>query len=148
MARCNFSRPRLESIENPARDIVKLMPEVDPHKRITVIRALEHQWIIQSRFAPGCSSNSLVRKLQNIGFRHKKINWERTLLADMPGVMPSNTNPVQTQQNKEKGKNRYGFDRKEADEDEAEDGKFSSTRSLALEIVSHLQHPYPIRQSI
>ena len=82
MGRFNFPSPHWDSIGDPALDLIERMLEVDPDKRITVSRALEHPWMTEGSFNPADSCGNLVDAIEGLGFSRKRIKQERTLLSD------------------------------------------------------------------
>lgn len=62
------------------------MLTVDPAKRITVDKALKHPWITGFSFDPNDSCASLTETMETLQFTRRRVNRERTLLADAPGL--------------------------------------------------------------
>lgn len=78
------------------------MLDVDPKRRISVAKALEHPWITERPFDPhGMSVNSfssLTDAIGNLGFVRRQVQQERTLLAEAPGLANSSLpNPSRAQ---------------------------------------------------
>lgn len=70
------------------------MLDITPETRITVDEALRHPWITQADFNPADSCGSLAAQIAGLEFTRRKINQERTLLAQAPGLPnPASQNP-------------------------------------------------------
>jgi len=87
MGRFDYPSPYWDSVGDPALDLIDQMLTVDVDKRITIDACLEHPWITQKYGpAPGDSTDGLTGAMDNLDFSKRKMQRERTLLADMNAV--------------------------------------------------------------
>lgn len=84
--RFDFPSPYWDSIPDPALELIEQMLTVDPEKRITVDKALKHPWITGYSIDPNDSCASLTETMETLQFTKRRVNRERTLLADAPGL--------------------------------------------------------------
>ena len=92
MGRFDYPSPYWDSVGDPALDLIDRMLTVDVDKRITIDECLEHPWIIQDRSKrPGLadSTDGLTGAMSDLDFSKRKIERERTLLADLNDVKVS-----------------------------------------------------------
>lgn len=81
MGRFDFPAPYWDSVSDEALDLIGRMLTVDPDKRITVEKALEHPWTQAKKVGPGDSTDSLAGAFNGMGFVRKRVERERTLLS-------------------------------------------------------------------
>ena len=92
MGRFDYPSPYWDSIGDPALDLIDRMLTVDSEKRITVNECLEHPWMRnQALFAPAVtdSTDGLTGAMDQLDFRKRKVERERTLLSNMNSVKVS-----------------------------------------------------------
>lgn len=84
-ARFDFPSPYWDSVGDPALDLIEQMLVVDPTQRITVERALKHPWITGEVWSARDSCASLTETMETLAVNRRRVERERTLLADLKG---------------------------------------------------------------
>ncbi|KIW42558.1 hypothetical protein, variant [Exophiala oligosperma] len=98
MGRFDYPSPYWDSIGDPALDLIDRMLTVDVAKRITVDECLEHPWTRNAgNINPADSTDGLTGAMHALDFSKRKIQRERTLLADINDVKVSKVVPVDGQ---------------------------------------------------
>lgn len=92
--RFDFPAPYWDSVGDPALDLIEQMLVVDPTKRITIEKALKHPWVTGEVWSPNDSCASLAETMETLAFNKRRVERERTLLADAPGLKPAKKIPV------------------------------------------------------
>ncbi|KIW17665.1 hypothetical protein PV08_04860 [Exophiala spinifera] len=90
MGRFDYPSPYWDSIGDPALDLIDRMLTVDVDKRITIDECLEHPWTRNAgNINPADSTDGLTGAMHALDFSKRKIQRERTLLADINDVKVS-----------------------------------------------------------
>jgi len=92
MGRFDYPSPYWDSIGDPALDLIDHMLTVDVTKRYTVDQCLEHPWTrnaVSSHINPSDSTDGLTGAMYSLDFSKRKINRERTLLANINDIKVS-----------------------------------------------------------
>ncbi|KAL9101363.1 MAG: hypothetical protein Q9163_003365 [Psora crenata] len=90
MGRFDYPSPYWDSVGDPALDLIDRMLTVDVDKRISVSECLEHPWLTQ-KYLPSVndSTDGLTGAMSDLDFSLRKIQRQRTLLADLNNVKVS-----------------------------------------------------------
>lgn len=90
MGRFDYPSPYWDSVGDPALDLIDRMLTVDVAKRITIDECLEHPWTRNVGFInPADSTDGITGKLSELDFSKRKIQRERTLLANINDIKVS-----------------------------------------------------------
>ena len=91
MGRFDYPSPYWDSVGDPALDLIDRMLTVDVDKRITIDECLEHPWITQKGLSTSISDSTdgLTGAMSDLDFSKRKVERERTLLADLNNVKVS-----------------------------------------------------------
>ena len=90
MGRFDYPSPYWDSVGDPALDLIDRMLTVDIDKRISVDDCLEHPWITQTNLTSvSDSTDGLTGAFSDLDFSKRKVQRERTLLADLNSVKVS-----------------------------------------------------------
>ncbi|OAL30275.1 hypothetical protein AYO20_08849 [Fonsecaea nubica] len=90
MGRFDYPSPYWDSIGDPALDLIDRMLTVDVEKRITIDQCLEHPWTRNLGYInPADSLDGLTGQMSAFDFSKRKIQRERTLLANINDVKVS-----------------------------------------------------------
>ncbi|KAK4936368.1 serine/threonine protein kinase [Elasticomyces elasticus] len=92
MGRFDYPSPYWDSIGDPALDLIDHMLTVDVAKRYTVDQCMEHPWTrnaVSAHINPADSTDGLTGAMHSLDFSKRKINRERTLLANINDVKVS-----------------------------------------------------------
>ena len=88
MGRFDYPSPYWDSVGDPALDLIDRMLTVDVDKRISIDECLEHPWITQKGLSLSISDSTdgLTGAMSDLDFSKRKVERERTLLADLNNV--------------------------------------------------------------
>ena len=87
MGRFDYPSPYWDPIGDPALDLIDKMLTVDVSKRITIDECLEHPWIRDVSFInPADSTDGLTGAMSTLDFTRRKVQRERTLLANINDI--------------------------------------------------------------
>lgn len=90
MGRFDYPSPYWDSVGDPALDLIDRMLTVDVNKRITIDECLEHPWTRDiSYINPADSIDGLTGVMNSLDFSKRKVQRERTLLANINDVKVS-----------------------------------------------------------
>jgi serine/threonine-protein kinase CHEK2 len=90
MGRFDYPSPYWDSVGDPALDLIDRMLTVDVEKRITVDQCLEHPWTRNAGYInPADSLDGLTGQMSAFDFSKRKIQRERTLLANINDIKVS-----------------------------------------------------------
>lgn len=90
MGRFDYPSPYWDNIGDPALDLIDRMLTVDVEKRITIDQCLEHPWTRNVDYInPADSTDGLTGAMGALDFSKRKIQRERTLLANINDVKVS-----------------------------------------------------------
>lgn len=90
MGRFDYPSPYWDSIGDPALDLIDRMLTVDVDKRITIDQCLEHPWTRNTAYVnPADSLDGLTGAMSAFDFSKRKVQRERTLLANINDVKVS-----------------------------------------------------------
>lgn len=85
LGRFDYPSPYWDSVSDLALDLIDRMLTVDVDARITVDECLEHPWLTQKSSTKD-STEGLAGALSDLDFSKRKVQRERTLLADLNDV--------------------------------------------------------------
>ena len=87
MGRFDYPSPYWDPIGDPALDLIDRMLTVDVNQRITIDECLEHPWIRNVGFInPADSTDGLTGAMSTLDFTRRKVQRERTLLANINDI--------------------------------------------------------------
>lgn len=87
MGRFDYPSPYWDPVGDPALDLIDRMLTVDIEKRITIDDCLEHPWIRNVGYInPADSTDGLSGAMRSLDFSKRKVQRERTLLANINDV--------------------------------------------------------------
>jgi len=90
MGRFDYPSPYWDSIGDPALDLIDRMLTVEVEKRITIDQCLEHPWTRNAGYInPADSTDGLTGAMNALDFSKRKIQRERTLLANINDIKVS-----------------------------------------------------------
>ncbi|KAG9785601.1 putative serine/threonine-protein kinase fhkC [Exophiala dermatitidis] len=90
MGRFDYPSPYWDHIGDPALDLIDRMLTVDVEKRITIDQCLEHPWTRNlGHINPADSTDGLTGAMGQLDFSRRKVQRERTLLANINDVRVS-----------------------------------------------------------
>ncbi|OCT54449.1 serine/threonine-protein kinase chk2 [Cladophialophora carrionii] len=90
MGRFDYPSPYWDAIGDPALDLIDRMLTVDVEKRITIDQCLEHPWTRNAGYInPADSLDGLTGQMSAFDFSKRKIQRERTLLANINDIKVS-----------------------------------------------------------
>jgi serine/threonine-protein kinase CHEK2 len=90
MGRFDYPSPYWDPIGDPALDLIDRMLTVDVSKRITIDECLEHPWVRNVGYInPADSTDGLTGRMSGLDFTRRKVQRERTLLANINDVKVS-----------------------------------------------------------
>lgn len=99
MGRFDYPSPYWDSVGDLALDLIDRMLTVDVDKRIDIDDCLDHPWITQKDIPnPGDSTDGLTGAMDQLDFSKRKMERERTLLADLNSVKISKVIEVEDKQ--------------------------------------------------
>lgn len=99
MGRFDYPSPYWDSVGDPALDLIDRMLTVDVDKRIDVDDCLDHPWLTRKNIPkPGDSTDGLTGAMDQLDFSKRKMERERTLLADLNFVKVSKVVDLEDQQ--------------------------------------------------
>ena len=84
--RFDYPSPYWDPVSDAALDLIDRMLTVSVDKRISIDECLEHPWTTGEEINPNDSTDGLTGRIQNLDFKHRKPNRERTLLASINDV--------------------------------------------------------------
>lgn len=94
----DFPSPYWDSVGDAALDLIEHMLEVNVGRRYTIDQCIEHPWMTGRPFQPADSFTSITNGMGGLGFTRKRVERERTLLAQAPGLQnPDLPNPSRAQ---------------------------------------------------
>lgn len=98
LGRFDYPSPYWDPIGDPALDLIDRMLTVDADKRITIDECLEHPWVrnVGNYINPADSTDGLTGAMNGLDFAKRKVQRQRTLLADINDVKVSKVVPVRT----------------------------------------------------
>lgn len=98
MGRFDYPSPYWDPIGDPALDLIDRMLTVDADKRITIDECLEHPWVrnVGNYINPADSTDGLIGAMGGLDFTKRKVQRQRTLLADINDIKVSKVVPVKT----------------------------------------------------
>jgi serine/threonine-protein kinase CHEK2 len=98
MGRFDYPSPYWDPIGDPALDLIDRMLTVDADKRITIDECLEHPWVRNAGnyINPADSTDGLTGAMNGLDFTKRKVQRQRTLLAEINDIKVSKVVPVQT----------------------------------------------------
>lgn len=62
------------------------MLDINPGNRYNIDQCLEHPWVTGRNFAAADSFSSVTERMHGLGFTRRRVDRERTLLAQAPGL--------------------------------------------------------------
>lgn len=90
MGRFDYPSPYWDSVGDPALDLIDRMLTVDATKRITIDQCLEHPWTRNVGYInPADSTDGITGQMSELDFSKRKVQRERTLLANINDVKVS-----------------------------------------------------------
>ncbi|RMD43908.1 hypothetical protein DV735_g1177, partial [Chaetothyriales sp. CBS 134920] len=90
LGRFDYPSPYWDSIGDPALDLIDRMLTVDVRRRLTIDECLEHPWTRDAGYPSlADSTDGLTGAMGSLDFSRRKLERERTLLADMNDVKVS-----------------------------------------------------------
>ncbi|EXJ79075.1 CAMK/RAD53 protein kinase [Capronia epimyces CBS 606.96] len=90
MGRFDYPSPYWDSIGDPALDLIDRMLTVDVENRITIDHCLEHPWTRNVGYInPADSTDGLTGAMGALDFSKRKVQRERTLLANINDIKVS-----------------------------------------------------------
>ena len=90
MGRFDYPSPYWDPIGDPALDLIDRMLTVDVEKRITIDECLEHPWVRNVAYInPADSTDGLTGAMNSLDFTRRKVQRERTLLANINDIKVS-----------------------------------------------------------
>jgi serine/threonine-protein kinase CHEK2 len=96
MGRFDYPSPYWDPVGDPALDLIDKMLTVDVSKRITIDECLEHPWTRNAGYInPADSTDGLTGAMSSLDFTRRKVQRERTLLANINDVKVSKVIEVQ-----------------------------------------------------
>lgn len=98
MGRFDYPSPYWDPVGDPALDLIDRMLTVDADKRITIDECLEHPWVrnVSNHINPADSTDGLTGAMGGLDFSKRKLQRQRTLLADINDIRVSKVVPVTT----------------------------------------------------
>lgn len=90
MGRFDYPSPYWDSVGDPALDLIDRMLTVNVDKRITIDECLEHPWTRNvTHINPADSTDGLTGAMDSLDFSKRKVQRERTLLAQINDIKVS-----------------------------------------------------------
>ncbi|RMZ89098.1 hypothetical protein DV736_g3661, partial [Chaetothyriales sp. CBS 134916] len=90
MGRFDYPSPYWDPVGDPALDLIDRMLTVDVSKRLTIDECLEHAWTRDAGYInPADSTDGLTGAMGSLDFSRRKVQRERTLLADINNIKVS-----------------------------------------------------------
>lgn len=92
MGRFDYPSPYWDPIGDPALDLIDRMLTVDAEKRLTIDECLEHPWtrnVGSGHINPADSTDGLTGAMNGLDFSKRKVQRERTLLAEINDIKVS-----------------------------------------------------------
>jgi serine/threonine-protein kinase CHEK2 len=90
MGKFDYPSPYWDHVADPALDLIDRMLTVDVSKRITIDKCLEHSWIRNVGYInPADSTDGLTGAMNSLDFSRRKVQRERTLLANINDIKVS-----------------------------------------------------------
>ena len=92
MGRFDYPSPYWDPVGDPALDLIDRMLTVDAEKRLTIDECLEHPWtrnVANGHINPTDSTDGLTGAMSTLDFAKRKVQRERTLLADINDIKVS-----------------------------------------------------------
>lgn len=90
MGRFDYPSPYWDPIGDPALDLIDKMLTVDAEKRLTIDECLEHPWTRNAAgINPADSTDGLTGAMNSLDFSKRKVQRERTLLANINDIKVS-----------------------------------------------------------
>lgn len=103
MGRFDYPSPYWDPVGDPALDLIDKMLTVDVNKRISIDECLEHPWTRNAGYInPADSTDGLTGAMNSLDFSKRKVQRERTLLANINDVKVSKIVDVNPEQVKGK----------------------------------------------
>lgn len=90
MGRFDYPSPYWDPVGDPALDLIDRMLTVDVSKRITIDECLDHPWTRDINYInPADSIDGLTGVMNSLDFSKRKVQRERTLLANINDIKVS-----------------------------------------------------------
>lgn len=106
MGRFDYPSPYWDPVGDPALDLIDRMLTVDVNKRITIDECLEHPWTRNINYInPADSTDGLTGAMLALDFSKRKVQRERTLLANINDVKVSKVVDISAERTEHHGGN-------------------------------------------
>jgi len=107
MGRFDYPSPYWDPVGDPALDLIDRMLTVDVSKRITIDECLEHPWTRNINYInPADSTDGLTGAMNALDFSKRKVQRERTLLANINDVKVSKLVDISAERTEQVGEKR------------------------------------------